>query len=397
MVENPATAYETIIRLLAVPRRVPPSSHDNSPDTDWVTQESIDWEQVWQIADKARVTPLLHQTTRKIPGLPDWWREGCQAAYQKTGIINTLRFQELKALLADLREAGLGVIVLKGIALIELIYGNPAVRPMVDMDLLLRKHDIPQAIEIMAGRDYRVSGGEIAPGSALAYENEILIRKQGPYGWQIELHWNLFNSTYYQRRLPEDEWWRTAVAITIDREQTLCLSPEWMLIHLCGHLAFHHHGQGLLWWHDLAALLWTREGEIDWDYVLIQAQAANMVLPLQDILPRLAMEWNVPILLEILTRLREIVPEPVEIEMQRASAEGVLSPGQRMLVDAKGLESWPKKARFLIHNVLPSATYMDARYGISHPLIRPFYYPYRWLLGLSGFLHDTLHRWRDSR
>lgn len=392
MTENSeAACYEAIIHLLSGPGSIFASRNSHLPPVDWVAPESVDWEQLWQIANRERVVPLLYRATRRMADLPDWWQERCRAEYQKTGILNTLRFRELSALLADLRLAGLKIIVLKGVALVELIYGNPALRPMVDLDLLIHKDDVRQAIDIFAGRGYRVHGHEIAIGSTLAYENEVALRKETLHGWQIELHWGLFDSPYYQSHLPEDEWWRTSIALTINGEPAFCLSPEWTLIHLCGHLTFHHHGEGLLWWHDLAALLQMYESEINWDYVITQVQAADVVLPLKEILPRLETEWGVSIAPEITARLQGTMPKPEEIEMNRVLAGRGLSPGQRMLIDVRGFRSWHERFRFFVHNLFPSAAYMDARYDIAHPVTRPFYYVYRWLLGFSGVFRDFLY------
>lgn len=175
MTGNPTAAYyETIIRLLVGSGSSFTSRDNHLLPVDWATPESVDWEHVWQIANRERVVPLLYQTTRRMTELPAWWQERCRAEYQKTGILNTLRFRELSGLLADLRSAGLETIVLKGAALIELIYGNPALRPMIDLDLLLHKQDIPQAIELFAGRGYQVFGHEIATGSTLSNLSQVL-------------------------------------------------------------------------------------------------------------------------------------------------------------------------------------------------------------------------------
>lgn len=99
-----AAYYETIIRLLVGPGSIF-ASRDNHLPINWVTPESVDWEQVWQIANRERVVPLLYQATRRVTGLPAWWQERCRAEYRKTGILNTLRFRELSGLLADLRSA----------------------------------------------------------------------------------------------------------------------------------------------------------------------------------------------------------------------------------------------------------------------------------------------------
>jgi hypothetical protein len=61
-------------------------------------------------------------------------------------------------------------------------------------------------------------------------------------------------------------------------------------------------------------------------------------------------------------------------------------PGARLLLDARAINSWPERAKFIYHNLVPSAAYMEQRYQIKHPSLRPFYYFYRWLIGLYGLL-----------
>ncbi len=397
---SPDAAREFVIRLLLLGGNRTSHSHIEAPTpkrNDWVADAAVDWELVWEVAASERVAPLLYRATRGVDSIPEWWRERCRAAYHETGILNTLRLQELKTLLSDFRTAGLDVILLKGAALIELVYGNPALRPMVDLDFLVRREDVDVALAVFDRREYRKSGNEIARGSTLAYENEALLQKESPYGWQVELHWHLFDSPYYQRRLSESEWWRTAVAMTVEGEDALCLSPEWTIIHLCGHLIFHHQGRGLLWWNDLADLVRLKKDDIHWDYVVTQAQAARMVLPLRNIIPVLATTWRAPISEEVTNRLQSIAPEQEEVELFQAMTGYRFSPGHRLLVDVKGLGSRREKARFLMHNVFPSTAYMDARYGIRHPAARPFYYVYRWFLGLRGMVRDSLRSGRGDR
>lgn len=388
----PVNARDFVIRLLVNSRPDAQLRNEQPSISELVSESTIDWVQVWHIVEKERVAPLLYHPARDASHIPAWWRERCRAAYHETGILNTLRLEELKTLLAGFRAAGLEVIVLKGAALIELVYGNPAVRPMVDLDLLVRRQDVEPAMSFLNSRHYRSSTNEVAPGSMLAYDNEVHFQKQGPAGWQIELHWNLFDSPYYQRHLSESEWWRTADEVSFDGELARSLSPEWMLIHLCGHLAFHHRGQGLLWWNDLAELIRKRGDRLDWEYVLAQAKRANIILPLQRIIPALSHTWRAPVPPDVIGRLQVIVPDAVEIELNQAFTGDHWSPGSRLLVDVKGMGSPRERAWFLLHNIFPSVAYMDARYGIGHPLTRPFYYVYRWYLGVSGIVRDLLRR-----
>jgi len=60
-------------------------------------------------------------------------------------------------MLKALRERGLDVIALKGLYLIEAVYPNIGARTFDDLDLLLKRTDLPAALEVMRGLGYALS------------------------------------------------------------------------------------------------------------------------------------------------------------------------------------------------------------------------------------------------
>jgi hypothetical protein len=292
-------------------------------------------------------------------------------------------------LLDALAAQRIGVILLKGVGLIERVYENIALRPMVDVDILVRKTDVRRALAALQAGGYQTTGPEIAPETTLEYENEIMLWKRDRLDWVLELHWSLFDSPFYQNRLPEDALWRAAVPVTLDGVPARILSHENELLHLCGHLALHHRGTGLLWWNDIAEFITVYHDSLDWDMLISQAADLDLLLPLQTILPIAAGQWAAPIPGSIIEQLAGHSPKPAEIRVFEQLTADRRPPVQRLLDDLHGLPDRGEQLRFLWRNVFPSGEYMDERYGIRHPALRPIYYFLRWVNGAGEMLRKA--------
>ena len=55
-------------------------------------------------------------------------------------------------------QAGVPFLVLKGAALAHLVYGDPRLRPMRDVDLLIRKADAGRALDVLTRCGFRPGG-----------------------------------------------------------------------------------------------------------------------------------------------------------------------------------------------------------------------------------------------
>jgi hypothetical protein len=111
-----------------------------------VGRENIDWDIFLERAKKNGVSALVYFKLSKneldLPYIPSDILEELKRDYYQNATKNTLIFEELGKVLRVFREAGLPVIVLKGAALAEKAYGNIALRPMSDIDLLLKDEDL---------------------------------------------------------------------------------------------------------------------------------------------------------------------------------------------------------------------------------------------------------------
>ena len=125
----------------------------------------FDWESLVKTASQHDIGRRLYHSLRACP-LPDAAAGAAmavvEAQYYATGLRNALLERELHRILDDWRVAGAPAIVLKGSALTATVYGNRALRPMRDLDVLVQPSDMATVRELMAA-----SGYEIDPTSAI--------------------------------------------------------------------------------------------------------------------------------------------------------------------------------------------------------------------------------------
>jgi hypothetical protein len=145
-------------------------------------------------------------------------------------------------------DAGVPAILLKGISLVERVYQAPGERTMGDIDLLIRRQDLPVAESVLRSQGYTFSDEDqgFMPEFARDFMAEIPYCKGTVC---IDLHWHLVTMRWYRQTtvLDIDGIWDRAVPARIDAAPALRLCPEDEIIHLCFHTAVHHslvHSKG---------------------------------------------------------------------------------------------------------------------------------------------------------
>ncbi len=300
---------------------------------------------------------------------------------------NTRTLRELARLLRALRAAGIETLLLKGAALGVAVYRNVGLRPMGDIDLLVRHEDAARALAILEGLGYAAFGAETRPGASLEYENEVALRHP-EHVTPVELHWDLLDSPHYQSVLDMRWFWNTALPVEFEGVSALILGPEAQLLHLCSHLMLHHGGASghLLWYHDIAEVLVAYGAAINWDLLFSAAVTSDLILSLQKVLPEVWTCWQLeppPGIREVLAALQPSTKESQLFQQLTAPARPV---AQRFATDLASMRSWRQRLRYAWENIVPSPTYIRDRYHVSHPSLLPFYYLWRWLRGILSVL-----------
>lgn len=342
----------------------------------------LDWPALCDTARANGLAPLLYDALRSSQFLPTAVVDCLQNAYQETAVYAGLMSLELSNVLHMLADVGLPVIVLKGAALGDTLYGNSALRPMTDLDLLLDERDITTTIDVLRQRGYQSAGVEVRPGHTLNFENELVIRSPGIPSLAIELHWHLLDSPFYQDHLNEGWFWDTARPARLVETDALVLGLEASILHMSAHYVLHHKAQGMRWICDIAGLALLFGTDIDWQLVLDKAAGFRLVTSVQVVLQQLVDDWGVAIPSDVMQaagRLPVSEEERRVVQWLQSEQRPVV---QRFWADLAGMSGWRRRASFLLANLFPSAKYMQDRYELPDRAMVPLAYPYRWAIGV---------------
>jgi hypothetical protein len=231
------------------------------------------------LLDRARdhqVFPLLYRNLRRLEfqGVPDAARADLRQAFQLNAAWNMYLGQELARVLRVLNDGGAPVIPLKGVTLSESLYGDLAFRVCVDIDLLVPPGEALRARRLILAHGYTSSLTEaFFVNRQIPLGDECsLIHQKDPC--LLELHWTLL------RLLSKDEealreLWSEARPKNYYGVPAYALTPEWELIYLACHAAFHkwHTLKWLADIHDLCVSM-----PIDWQQVREKAERFELDL-----------------------------------------------------------------------------------------------------------------------
>jgi hypothetical protein len=157
-------------------------------------------------------------------------------------------------------------LVLKGAALARLAYPDAALRPMLDLDLLVpdaRRSDAEAALRALGYRGPARWEVRPATGPAAKAEPDKPLELPGT-PMLVELHTRL-EWTRAPFAYDLDGAWARAVAVTLEGREARTLHPDDMLLHVCLHLAIHHGFElGLRGLVDAALLVASRTALWNW-------------------------------------------------------------------------------------------------------------------------------------
>lgn len=227
-----------------------------------------DWNCLVRQARRHALEPLLCQQLKtRHQAVPAAVLRDLQAKYFACAWRNNSLYQELEKVLNALREQGIPVILLKGAHLVKIIYGNIALRSVGDVDILVRKNDLPQARKTLLKLGYRSSKEEDVETACAGCHHLLPLMKEDAA--PVELHWT-FELAF---AIDHDGLWERARPVMLADADVLVLSPEDLLLHLCLHSAYHHlYENGLRAFCDIRETIRHHRDELDWETALRRAR-----------------------------------------------------------------------------------------------------------------------------
>ncbi len=241
-----------------------------------LSRQALDWEQVPVLAERHRLVPLLYRHLDEVcpSSVPGKVLDALRVSSERTAGRNLFLMWQLLELLDAFKAEGIEAIPFKGPALAVALYRNVALRPFDDLDLFVRKSDLPNIRAILTARGFRpvytFSGRQDAhyqdSNCELCYLDEA--RRIA-----IDLHWGI-TPEYFSIFFEPQEWWERASVITLGDREVMALSPEDLLLYLCIHGAKHTWNR-LLWLSDIAELI-ESSPTLRYDQVVERASARHL-------------------------------------------------------------------------------------------------------------------------
>lgn len=232
-------------------------------------QEDVDWKRLLRLAAEHRMMPLLHWHLSAAPSelVPRDVLNRLQSHFHATHLRNLSVTGELLRLVRTFREQHVPLMPYKGPVLASLAYGNLALREFIDLDILVRKRDIPEARQLLVSAGYRQIDSPTSDYEAAFLQSQreyVFIRD----GTVVELHWAVTPRNYSFPLDPEGLWERLQ-QVPLGGEKVSTFSMEDLLLILCVH-GSKHFWHRLAWICDVAELLRTHAA-IDWEQLVYQA------------------------------------------------------------------------------------------------------------------------------
>lgn len=306
-------------------------------------------------------------------------------------LINNRRMQTLvEEAVGALHAEGIGVIALKGLALARRYYGDVALRPMTDIDLLVRREEAPRAIAALRRLGYRAIDGMGSPSGFYSFTSGVVAYAR-PRPPTIEVHWELFGRQAYRPALPGAEVWARAQQIRLFDRSALYLHPRDELWYLCVHAAIEHQLERLIWLVDIAELVDALPADWDWQRFTDETAAAGIALPVASALAYCRAHLYLSAPPDALGRLSAAADTPAE-RARCAAAQADLLSAEWIHMAAASVRSPRELAIFLRGVLAPHRATLDVLYG--HDAARWGALPYTYLRHWRQIAAPTLRALR---
>ena len=232
---------------------------------------------------------------------------------RKTWCENRLLFARLAPAAAMLRQAGIPVLVLKGVPLALRYYCDAGLRPMRDLDLLLPEQRATEAMRLFESAGWRA----LWPRRYHLGPRDLGFRHSQEYaagdGREVDLHWHAL----YQSTFPgaDAAFWESAEPLEFEGMAVEGLCPSDELLHTLVHGSKWNATPPMRWVADAMTVM--RAAAIDWDRLLRLTRRLHVTLPVRAACDYLARVFDAPIperVLSGLARLRVDAAERVDYQ-----------------------------------------------------------------------------------
>ncbi|MEA3560289.1 MAG: nucleotidyltransferase family protein [Candidatus Omnitrophota bacterium] len=353
-----------------------------------ILSPELNWAYFFDRAQSQGVTSLVYKTLSEIDDAKtivpeDIWKR-LENRYYAVAARNTLLYQKLAGILAVFNQAGIEVIVLKGAALAALVYGNVALRPMTDIDLLVKKEElcsIDARLKYLgySPADHSIGGINLR---SISYLTTFDYRNSTGNSPSLHIHYHFVNSTIpthsYIDKIKIEKIWQEAEQIELAGAKTLVMAPHHLLIHLAEHsLRVFHSLSKLSYFCDINQSINFYRKRLDWERFLRDSFEFNLDRMAYFSLYFTTKFLNTRIPEKVLSALK-----PSGLSWEERIFVWLITanrrfPGSSYLLHLAMNKGLLEKARFILRTFFPPRHILAQRYYIPESKLSYFYCFYR--------------------
>lgn len=236
-------------------------------------QHPVDWSALARLARQHKVWPLLYWQLKSLcpEAVPPDKLAQLRQDFLNNATLAHRHSQTLIDLIGHLQTCRIRALPFKGPTLAVAGYGNLALRPAGDLDLLVHPAEADRAIQLLAKLGYRPAAGRglLRPIEQQPH-GQLELNHPDRAGLVVDLHWRLLPA--YNRFQPDFEMlWAERQTVPLLNETVNILPLEPLLIYLVLHGCKH------LWLRlgpicDVAALINHHRADLDWAGLQIVAR-----------------------------------------------------------------------------------------------------------------------------
>jgi hypothetical protein len=280
---------------------------------------------------------------------------------------NMSMFHQLEIVLEVFRKRGIPVVLLQGAALLETIYKDPGLRPLEDIDLLVKARDLGEVEETLMGLGFL---------SAKNYPNIFV---KGAVAFDI--HTDIANlsrirARAYTVKIKNEEIWKDAVSLNPSKDMAFVLSPYDTIIALSVHILKHSYG-GLIWFVDINEIIERYRDKLDWNLLVSRAEEFNVQKPLYYSFLYLKKLMNTNLPIQVLDALKPKNMNCLERHLIRLLLDNEKIDRFGDLLFLFNIEKGKERFRFIFETCFPRKEIMHQIFNFSNPYLLWFSYPLR--------------------
>ncbi|MEN8188234.1 MAG: nucleotidyltransferase family protein [Thermodesulfobacteriota bacterium] len=235
-----------------------------------VLEECFDGFSQWDLLlDRAQfhgMAPLLwHHLKMSTISVPIQQKHLLKLLAYRCRHANQVRLSLLKEVLKLLQQAGIEVVVLKGMVLASQIYSEIGMRPMRDIDLLLKEESFEDAENVLSGLGFRAE----IPHHVLQEHHHMvpLFKEIDGVHVELELHRRLLPVLPRYPKLDYDAVAQNLITIDLEGVEAFSLDYGGMLCYLFEHgfrMPLYYEPFRLMHLADIVTLVEKKFDVIDW-------------------------------------------------------------------------------------------------------------------------------------